>query len=225
MWVAEFKMWHAGSAVLEASKRLDAACSTYYLNLVHRKGKDFVSKVFVAGGRQKKEMLEAIKSDSRLSMTHEEGDQVFYEVQSKNLFHAHVFNSEVFFVKPALIKDGYEFWTVASWDKQALLNLKNKIGKLKGKATVALLSIKKAPVNLFVPALFQQLTAKQLEAFNKAVQYGYYTLPRTISLEQLAKKLGVPRTTLREHLRKAESKLLPKLAQDISLEPRISGLK
>lgn len=49
VWVADYRVWHAGSAVLEASRRIDAACATYYLNLVHRGCSDFVTKVFKDG--------------------------------------------------------------------------------------------------------------------------------------------------------------------------------
>lgn len=225
MWIAEFKVWHANSVVLEATKRLQAECASVYLNLVHRNGKDFVTKVLVASGRDVVQLVEAIKREKRFRVTHVEGNQVFYENTAAGLFHSQVFNTNVFFVKPFVMKNGFEYWTVASWNKDELLNLMKRISKLKSKASIELLSIKRAPVNLFLSALFQQLTRKQLDAFLKAVEYGYYTLPRKISLEQLAQKLGVARTTLRERLRKAESKLLPQLAQSIQAEPALGTLK
>lgn len=225
MWIAEFKVWHAGSTVLEATEKLDAACASVYLNLLHRSGKDYVTKVMVASGRDEKKLVKAITSDKRYRITYVEGSQVFYENTAAGLFHSHVFNSRVFFVKPFVMKDGFEYWTVASWDKRELLDLMKRIKKLKGQATIELLGIRKAAVNLFLPALFQRLTRKQLDAFLKAVEYGYYTLPRKISLEQLAAKLGTARTTLRERLRKAESKLLPQLAQSITAEPALGTLK
>ncbi len=225
MWIAEFKVWHAGSTVLEASRGLDAACASVYLNLVHHKGRDFVEKVMVISGRDEKKLVAAVLADKRLRINHVEGNQVFYENTSAGLFHSHIFNSKVFFVKPFVIKGGFEYWTVASWDKRELLDLKRRIARLKGKATIQLLSVKKAPVNIFLPALFTQLTAKQLGAFVKAVDHGYYTIPRKVSLEQLSQKLGVARTTLRERLRKAESKLLPQLAKNILAEPALRTLK
>lgn len=224
MWVAEFRVWHANSGILEASKSLNASCASVYLNLTHRKGKDFVTKVLVASGPDAPRMVEAIRHEKRLRVLHVEGNQVFYENTHHNLFHAHVFNSRVFFVKPFAIRGGFEYWTVASWDKRELIALKQRIGKLKGKASIDLLSIIEKPVNLFLPAGFSNLTRRQLDAFLKAVVYGYYSLPREHSLEQLAEKLKVPRTTLREHLRKAETKLLPALAADLQLEPALATL-
>lgn len=53
------------------------------------------------------------------------------------------------------------------------------------------------------------LAPKQIEVFQKAVDYGYYEVPKKISIEELAEKLGTSPSTVAEHLRKAEAKLLP----------------
>lgn len=52
------------------------------------------------------------------------------------------------------------------------------------------------------------LTERQREVFDLARERGYYTWPREASAADLADELGVAKTTLLEHLRKAESKLL-----------------
>ena len=53
-----------------------------------------------------------------------------------------------------------------------------------------------------------RLSDSQREAFELARQEDYYAWPRGISTRELAAKLGVSKTTLLEHLRKAEAKLL-----------------
>lgn len=53
-----------------------------------------------------------------------------------------------------------------------------------------------------------RLSEGQREAFELARQRGYYEWPRNVSTRELAEELGVSKTTLLEHLRKAESKLL-----------------
>jgi predicted DNA binding protein len=212
MWIATFKVWHEGSAVLEASRDIDAKLYSYYLNLTVRGGKQFVTKVMVATGREADKAVAATVADKRLRILRVEGNQVFYENTAKHTYHAHIFGSNTFFIKPQFIERGFEYWTVASWDKAELLKLSRKIAAAGHRAKIELLSIKAAPLRLFEPEAFDGLTALQRGAFLNAVEAGYYTIPRKVSLEELAKQLKTPRTTLREHLRKAEGKLLPKLA-------------
>lgn len=59
----------------------------------------------------------------------------------------------------------------------------------------------------------QLLSNKQLEMFRLACDYGYYEMPKKISIDGLAEKTGISPSTLAEHLRKAEMKLLPILGK------------
>ncbi|MEF8867242.1 MAG: helix-turn-helix domain-containing protein [Haloarculaceae archaeon] len=54
----------------------------------------------------------------------------------------------------------------------------------------------------------ETLTPAQREAYEHAREAGYYRWPREASTRELADGLGVSKTTLLEHLRKAEAKLL-----------------
>jgi DNA-binding CsgD family transcriptional regulator len=52
------------------------------------------------------------------------------------------------------------------------------------------------------------LTARQREVFETAVESGYYEIPRRLNQNDLAEMLGCAPSTVDEHLRKAESKML-----------------
>lgn len=55
------------------------------------------------------------------------------------------------------------------------------------------------------------MTEKQIEVFSKACDWGYYEIPKKITIEELSVKLGLSAPTVAEHLRKAEAKLMPLL--------------
>jgi len=57
------------------------------------------------------------------------------------------------------------------------------------------------------PVCGVSLSAAQRSALEAAVEYGYYEVPRSITLEELATALDVPRSTLSYRLRRAESRL------------------
>jgi len=66
-------------------------------------------------------------------------------------------------------------------------------------------------------SLFSGVTDKQIRAISAALDSGYYEVPRHVTTEEVARKLGAPRTTYEEHLRKAECKLLNALTPFIRL--------
>lgn len=67
------------------------------------------------------------------------------------------------------------------------------------------------------------LTQRQLAVLQAAVRAGYYASPRRASAEQLAAQLGVSTSTLTEHLRKAEGRLLERFAELLALAPILAS--
>ncbi len=68
-----------------------------------------------------------------------------------------------------------------------------------------------------IGGLFEQLTFKQFQVLELALNLGYYKTPRKVRAEELAQILSVPRTTFEEHRRKAECKLMTGLAPYIKM--------
>ena len=56
--------------------------------------------------------------------------------------------------------------------------------------------------------LLKAVPTRQRELLVTALEEGYYEMPREITLEELADKVGVAKTTASQHLRKAERKLI-----------------
>ncbi len=59
-----------------------------------------------------------------------------------------------------------------------------------------------------------QLTEKQQEILLAAYKLGYYDIPRKITSQELAKKLGLVDSTVVEHLRKAELRLIRQIIEN-----------
>jgi predicted DNA binding protein len=58
---------------------------------------------------------------------------------------------------------------------------------------------------------FRSLTRRQFSALVSAIEMGYYSMPKKVTMNVIASKLGVPRSTFEEHLRKAEIKMMQSL--------------
>jgi len=63
------------------------------------------------------------------------------------------------------------------------------------------------------------LTDRQFEAIETATELGYYAVPRDASLATVATELGVAESTASELLRRAESRLLPRVVNSAGAEP------
>jgi len=60
--------------------------------------------------------------------------------------------------------------------------------------------------------MLPSLTRKQARAVLAALEAGYYDAPRKVTTEEVARMLGIARSTFEEHLKAAESKLISALA-------------
>ncbi|NHX37946.1 MULTISPECIES: helix-turn-helix domain-containing protein [Halolamina] len=106
------------------------------------------------------------------------------------------------------IHDGYEYWTVivaASRDtiQQRLDEICEEM-----EADITVEGMKCPESGSAGGSSSNQLSERQREVFELAQREGYYTWPRECSASDLADELDVSKTTLLEHLRKAESKIL-----------------
>lgn len=57
-----------------------------------------------------------------------------------------------------------------------------------------------------------RLTTRQLEVIETAIEMGYYEVPRCVSHEEIATRLDCAASTVNEHLRKAEARVLLEFA-------------
>ena len=74
------------------------------------------------------------------------------------------------------------------------------------------------PNEVYFPQVMPKLTKQQKKALEIAIKNGYYDYPRHTELKQLSKEAGISLSTYREHLRKAEKKVLPNLLRNVKDE-------
>ncbi len=67
-----------------------------------------------------------------------------------------------------------------------------------------------------ISSAFNALTKKQKEILIQAYNSGYFDHPRKVDAGELAKKIGMHKTTLLEHLHKAEKRLIGHIIEHMS---------
>ena len=112
------------------------------------------------------------------------------------------FDLDLIWTAPMTLADEKVVFSVIGEEKE-LKVLLEKLA-LVGKAKVV--SFQRASYDSH--SLLSTLTDQQRKTVIEAKRRGYYEYPRKISAEGLAKKLGISKATVLEHLRKAEIRLL-----------------
>lgn len=211
MWIAEFRVWHESSEVLALTRKYDVTVLSLYLNVYKERGKTIISKALAVNGPDANAYIaEVLKTMRRYRILHAERNYIFFSVPHDALsYHTLILGEGLFFIKPFFLKEGREYWTVASWEKKAILGLYKRVARNSEKASIELVSLRQEDVDLFIPDVLQRLSDQQFSALRRAADLGYYGYPRSINLKALAKKAGKSPSALRELLRTAESKLVP----------------
>ena len=110
-------------------------------------------------------------------------------------------------------KDKKHVWNLASFDKALLMSMFKLAKKFLG---AKILKLKEEKIsNISVTNLLPELTKKQKEALELAINNGYYNYPKKIKMEKLAKIQGCSYSTYQAHLKKAEGKLLPNIYREL----------
>jgi len=111
---------------------------------------------------------------------------------------------------PVRIENGREEWQVCFVDDReqiddALERVREQAG---AEVSIDSITTSEAAATNARDQRLDTLTTKQRDVFEHAREAGYYEWPRQCDTRELAADLDVSKTTLLEHLRKAEAKLL-----------------
>jgi predicted DNA binding protein len=126
-------------------------------------------------------------------------------------------------LQPAVYTEGWEWYRVIAFSERDIKNLFKDLDKNCDVKVVSRRSISDESVRdtflLSTATIFGNLTNKQARALIAALDNGYYRMPRTANAGELASRLGVPRTSFVDHLRKAENKVLQSVGPYLRLKP------
>ncbi len=115
-------------------------------------------------------------------------------------------------VMPVSYRGGQEYCRVLAFTKDTLNDAISNLSKM-SKLEIESRSVipresARGAITVPVDEFLGTLTKKQLAAFMAAMQMGYYGMPKGATIDEIASKQGMKRSTYEEHLRKAELKIL-----------------
>ncbi|MCX6803070.1 MAG: helix-turn-helix domain-containing protein [Candidatus Diapherotrites archaeon] len=209
-------IFHHGCPAQLTEKFPGVSIKLISLKLVNkREGKNWYDLVLQIDAESKKQLGEFIKAFS------EGKGVVSVEPLKKNLNKAiilakvktplssyeEVLNSGAMLFAPTEMKCGYDVHSIVTTDFK---NIKSVLRELE-----EIGEIKVTKIGEVSPEIKKDfLTEKQENALKMAIAQNYYSWPRGVTLDSLAKKNKMKRRAYQEHLRKAESKILPLLIRE-----------
>jgi len=220
MWILKFKVLDKKNPLVQTVIKNKVKIFYYPVNnYVKGKRHYFILTAKITGEKQDKKnyfkdlrKLRKAKTGRRLEFLEIEKD--FFVMitshtitQESKLLVNVAYNPALIHFEPVIWhKDGWEEFRVASIDRKVLekmISIGESVYEFK------LLSFKKEKLKNFgFLTMFPELTKKQEEVLNLALEKGYYEYPRKISLDKLSKSTKASFSTIQEHIRKAENRIL-----------------
>lgn len=124
-------------------------------------------------------------------------------------------------LQPNIHTGGREWYRVISFAEKDVKGLFRELDSSGEVEIVSMRTVEEGAVRdtftITTPALLGELTKNQVDALVLALDSGYYAVPKKATTEDVAARVGLPRTTFEDRLRRAESKVLQSVAPYIQL--------
>ncbi len=216
MWITRLKIKH-DCIIGNRCEKFGVIITGMPFNVFVEKGITYSPQIQTLHGSQEsiKEFIKDIKKDKRIKNLEVEENTIFLMEIRKEKIPATFHHSKLVFVKPVFVdKQGYEYWEIASWKRKIITdfisNLEKEIEEVK------VLKIEQTKLtDIYFSHLAPKLTDNQKRAIELAFEKGYYSWPKRTGFGELAGLMNVSVPTFREHLKKAEEKLMPNLIRPI----------
>ncbi|NQV09374.1 helix-turn-helix domain-containing protein [Candidatus Woesearchaeota archaeon] len=218
MWITKLQLRHEDCPIVNRCQKFNLIVLSYPSTWYEKKGIKYATTTCFFQGNdeeQKKKFIDDLRADRRITNLDVSGDIFTYEInlgeKGEHVMLYHL--KQIVFVKPTINHyDGHEYWEVASWKRE---ELEKFIKVLKGHMDICkIVKMENSPLSdVYFPNVMPKLSKSQKMALELAYQNDYYSYPRKISLQELAKLAKIGTSTFQEHLRKAEMKLLPTIIE------------
>jgi len=218
MWVAKLKLKHEDCVIGRRCKRFNISSIGTPFNSYKEEDRVYFSHFenLIGDPKQIKLFIEDLKDDPAIHNLEVEGNSIFLinETHMQQAIPNTHNNNKIFLTRPIITDEkGYENWEVGSHDEQTLKDFITDLQKEHSEVKVNNLENQKINEIYFPP--LTSLTKGQKKALQLATKNNYYDFPRKIELKDLAKEAGISLSTFREHLRKAEKKVMPDLTRNL----------
>jgi len=219
MWVAKLNLRHEDCVIGRRCKRFNVMSIGIPFDSYTDGDKAYFSHFETLVGEEKdiQRFIEDLKDDPSITNLEVQGNSIFFlsELPKQQTIPTTHYNPKIFFIKPVVVdQKGYESWEIGSWDEQLLRDF--IVNLQKEHFEVKILKIQNEKLNeVYFPQVMPFLTKGQKRALELATQRGYYNFPRKVELKDLAQEAGISLSTFREHLRKAEKKIMPDLVRNV----------
>jgi predicted DNA binding protein len=221
MWITKLT-WKHDCMLGNRCKKFNVSATGYPLDTYEENGRRYHTYFKVLNGKEEdiNEFVEDLKKDKRVLELEFEGNSLFflsyYEIEE--LVPTTFYHKRIFFVKPIVVDNGgVEHWELASWKKEYLSEfIINTQKTTHGLEFFKILKIEQTKItDVYFPHAMPKLTKGQKSAFELAFNEGYYKYPRETDLQSLAKLAKVSLPTFREHIMRAEERLIPDLVKSL----------
>lgn len=213
MWSLKFKVLNKDSIYTLLTQQYNIIDFMHPVDHFKKQGKVQILGIHVLEGEEseKRQFIADLKKNKKVKEIEENKNHLTTLIAEEEYFYELLFAAELYHPAPVVIKNGYEEWHVASFNRILLQNIIKEIEKWKDKfPEFELYSLAKTKSDeIYFPKIRPNLPEKQKKSFDLALKRGYYNWPRKVDLGDLAKEMNVSTATFHENLRKAEAKLLP----------------
>ena len=209
MWVAKVRLFGEKGRIGSRTKKFNVSVSGFPVSFYVRKDGVYIYMVgFIFGEKKnKKKFIGSIKKEKGVLHFENKEDfiiaQIIEPLKLKPMYDHRIINLEPVFID----EEGYNYWTIGSWDKKELMKFVEVAGEEYGGELLSVVQQKITNFSIF--SMQPELTSKQKEAIKLAIRENYYNYPRKVELRALAKLMKISYSTFQAHLRKAEQKLIP----------------